>query len=144
GPEGGAGCRGMEEEQVEVLPHTAVIPLACFLDALEVRAQVLRPLEGRAIDALQHLATLVAPPIGPGTGEQLEVLQASRARDVRSPAEIQEAPVPVHGDDFVVPELLESLQLERIVREELACLLLRDPAALERLVGPGLLGHPGL
>ena len=65
----------------------------------------------------------------------------SRAGDVRAPAQIQKGSVPVDGDLLVVADLAQALQLERVVREEVAGLLARHHLALEGVIGLDHGGH---
>src|SRR2546425_854855 len=84
-------------------------------DALEV--VLAEP--GGAVDALQHLAALIAAPIGARGMEQLEMLDAAGARHVRAAAQIHERTIRVNGDDLSFFEITDSFQLQRIVREPL-------------------------
>ena len=101
------------------LPSDAVVALLRLLDAHEIRVELVLLEEGGAVDALQHLPLRVAAPIGAGGVRQLEVLEARRVGHVRAATEIDERPVGVGRDDFVVAELREALELERIVGEAL-------------------------
>ncbi len=130
--------------QVELLAQDAVVTPLRLREPLQVALELGLPSEGRPVDALQHLALLVASPVRARPGEQLEVLEAPRARHVRPLAQVEERPVPVDRDHLVVVELLEPLELERVVAEELARLLLVDAAALEGLIGGHDLRHLGL
>ncbi len=69
------------------------------------------------------------------------MLHAPRRGDVRPAAEVEERPVLVDRDHLVLAHLLEPLELERVVGEQLACLLPGDDAALERVVAPHDLAH---
>ena len=96
-----------------------MVALLRLLDAVQVRVELFLLEERRAVDALQHLALLVAAPVGAGRVQQLEVLEARRVRHVRAAAQVDERPVGVGRDDLVVAELGEALELERIVGETL-------------------------
>src|SRR5690606_21265715 len=102
-----------------------------LLQALEVLLQVIRREPRRAVDALEHLALRVASPVRAGRREQLEVLEEAGIRHVRAAAQVQERAVPVDRDDLILTELLETLELERVVGEEAARLLDGDDLALE-------------
>jgi len=117
GPEGGARGRRVEHEQIEVLPDPTMVSFARLFETGQVRLEILLFHEGRAVDALEHLALLVTSPVSAGAGQELEVLEPSRAGYVRPPAQIEEGTVLVYRDDLVLVELLQSLQLEGIVRE---------------------------
>ncbi len=134
----------LDRVQVELLAQDAVVTPLRLREPLQVALELGLPSEGRPVDALQHLALLVAPPVGPGGVQQLEMLDLPGPVHVGPAAEVEERPVPVDGDDLVVVELLEPLELERVVAEELPCLLLVDAAALEGLIGGHDLRHLGL
>ena len=119
GPERRAGRERMEHEQVELLAEHAVVAPLRFLDAVEVGVEIFLLEERRAVDALQHLALGIAAPIRAGGVQQLEVLEARGVGHVRTAAEIDERPVGVRRDDFVVGQLGQALELERIVGEAL-------------------------
>ncbi len=86
---------------------------------MKVLLEVLRFEERGAVDALQHLAGLVASPVGAGAGEQPEVLDLVGRRNVRSPAQVRERTVGVGRDRLTVGDLGQPLQLQRIVGEQL-------------------------
>src|SRR6266480_7361530 len=82
-------------------------------------AEVVFSEPGRAVDALEHLAPLVAPPIGARAVQQLEMLDAPRARHMRSATQVHERAVGVHRDHLVRAEVVDPLELERVVLEAL-------------------------
>ena len=84
---------------------------------VEVRVQLLLLEEGGAVNALQHLALGVAAPIRARGVRQLEVFDARRVGHVRAATEVDERPVGVRGDDLVVAQLGEALELEGVVDE---------------------------
>ena len=61
-----------EHEQAELLAELAVVALARLLEALEVLLELLLGREGGAVDPRQHLAALVAAPVGARNRGQLE------------------------------------------------------------------------
>ena len=65
-PERHAGRLRAELEEVELRSELAVIALAGLLEALQVLLQVLAVQKRGAVDAGQHLARLVAAPVGAG------------------------------------------------------------------------------
>src|SRR5690348_11712540 len=109
----------MHHEQIELTSEHAMVALLGFLDAREVRVEILLLEEGRAVDALQHLTFRIAAPIRASRVRQLEMLEARCIGYVWSAAEIDERPVGVRRDDFVVAKLGQSLELERIIDESL-------------------------
>ena len=122
-------------EEVQLLAETAVVPALRLLETVQVLLQLPLLVEGRAVDALEHLTVLIAPPIGAGGRQQLDVLHPPGAGHVGAPAQIQEGAVTVDRDDLVVVELLQALQLEGVVGEKLPGLGLVHPAPLEGVVG---------
>ena len=91
-------------------------------------------LEGRAVDALEHGAVLVAAPVGPGHVEQLEGGYPAGGFDVRAGAEVFELAVGVGGDGFAVGYLGDDLQFERLVGVELVYLVAGVLAVLELVI----------
>ncbi len=144
-PEHAAGGHREQLEQLERLAQHAVVALARLLQPVEVLLELVLAEVGRGVDALQHLPLLVAAPVGAGDGEQLEVLEPRRVLDVRPPAQVHEGAVGVGGDDLVAPlEVVQPLQLERIVGEADACLRQRHLLALEGELLRHHLPHLGL
>ena len=141
GPERGARRGGMEHEEVELLAQPPVVALARLLEPVEVGGEVLLLEPRRAVDPLQHLAALVAAPVRPGAVQQLEVLEPSGRRDVRAAAEVLKRAVGVDGDHFVVAELADPLELERVVGEAAVGLRAVHDLALEGVVALRHLGH---
>ena len=86
-------------------PDDAMVALFRFLDAREMRVQLLLLEEGGSVNALQHLPLRVAAPIRAGRVRQLEVLEARRVRHVRAAAQIDERAVGVRRNDLVVGKL---------------------------------------
>src|SRR5690606_37876077 len=121
-PERSAGRRRMEPEKVQFATELAMVAALRLLEPVQVVGKVLLAEPGRPVDALQHLPLHIATPVRPRSVHQLEVLYTRGVRYVRPTTEVEERPVAVHRDDFVVAQLLESFQLEGIVREQLACL----------------------
>ena len=134
GPEDRAGRELVHHEQVELLAEHAMVALLGFLDAREVRVEILLLEEGGAVNALQHLPLRVAAPIRAGRVRQLEVLEARRVGHVRAATEIDERTVGIRRDDLVVSQLGEPLELERIVGEQLLRLRASDLIAHERIL----------
>ena len=135
--------RLLDGEEVELLSQHPMVALAGLLQSVEVGVQVL-PLEpGGAVDPLQHLPLLVSPPIGPCRMQQLEVLEPAGPRDVRPAAEIHEGAVGVYRDGLIVAQLVDPLQLQRIVGETAPGLGPIDHLADEGEIPGGHLGHLG-
>ena len=90
--------------------------------------------EGSPVDALQHLALLVASPIRSRPRKELEVLEAARRWDVRAPAQVEERSVLIDRDDLVLRKFFQALQFQGIVGEELTGLLHAHDAPLEPVI----------
>ncbi len=107
----------LHREQVEVLADDAVIALAGFLEPPQVALEIVLREPGSPVNALQHLAALVAAPIRAGGVQQLEVLDGPSRRDVRATTQIHERTIRVDRDHFVLLQIVDALELQRIVRE---------------------------
>ena len=145
-PEGRARGQLREHEEVELSPQLAMVPRSRLLQPLQVRVQVLLREERSAVDPGEHLAVLVAAPVGPGHRQQLEGLHPLGARAVGAAAEVGERPVAVerHGlHALVADQVLDQLDLVGLVllHEALQCLTGADVAALECLVGLDVAAH---
>ncbi len=88
----------VDEEQTQLPTQLLVIALAGQLEAHEVAVKLLGAVPGGAVDPLQHLVALVAPPVRPRHPCQLEMLDLTGVLDVRTPAEVEEIPRPVETD----------------------------------------------
>ena len=142
------------------MAKAAVVALLGLGEHLQVRLQRGVGLPRRAVDALQHRALLVAPPVGAGDLLQREVAEPRRRRDVRALAQVEElGRVAVDADraaggDLAAVELvgrltggldpLDDLELVRLVGEQAEGLVGRHLGAGEGLVGGDDLAHPGL
>ena len=68
--------------------------------------------EGRAVDALQLLVRLVALPVDARRLEQLDRTDLGGPLGVRTPAEVEEAAMPIEGDRLALGNVLETLDLQ--------------------------------
>ena len=128
-------------EEVELTPQHAVVPLLGLLETLQVLGEMSLLEEGGPVDALEHLALLVASPVRSRSRKELEVLEAAGRRDVRAPAQVEERSVLIDRDDLVLREFLETLQFQGIVGEELAGLFHAHDTPLEAVIRLRDLGH---
>src|SRR5687767_8233365 len=141
-----------------------MVALACLLEPLEVRVQLLLRCPGRAVDALQLGALLVPAPVGAGDTQQLEGADLFCAPDVRAAAEVLESallverdPVPLHAFGVgalgrlvahafgtTAGEVADQLYLERLAAllEDGDCLGRRELTPLEGRVLLDQLAHP--
>ncbi len=141
GPEGRARRRRMEHEEVELLADAPMVALPRLLQPVQIGVELLLLEPGRAVNPLQHLPALVAPPVRAGGREQLEVLEPAGAGDVRAAAEILERSVGVDADRLVVAQLADPLELERVVGESAIGLRPVHDFPHERIVPGRHLGH---
>ena len=88
-----------------------VVPLLRLLEARDVGRQLVLLLEGRAVDPLEHLVLLTAPPVGPGHAEELDVLHPGRAPHVGAGAQVHELALLVEADGRVLGEIVDELHL---------------------------------
>ncbi len=126
----------VEGEQIKVLDQAPVIALLDLFPPLQVLAQLLGRLPGRAVDALEHRLVGVAAPIGARRVEQLHSLRRDLAGvvHVRASAEIDEIAALVDGKHRLVrllavlirtalQNIRDQLQLVGLIRKDLARLL---------------------
>ena len=90
--------------------------------------------KGRAVDPLQHLAALVAAPIGPGYAQELEVFDLSGAEHVRPPTQIDELAVFVKGQGLAFFQVGEDFLFVGSVGDHFFRFLARNIDSLELVV----------
>ncbi len=112
----------VEAEQVQLLQQAAVVAGLDLRQLLEMGVQLGLRLEGGAVDALQHGPLLVAAPVRPGDGEQLEGADLPGRGHVRPAAQVDEGAAAVDGHRLV-RQVVDQLQLVGLGGEELAGLL---------------------
>src|SRR5207247_10841147 len=129
-------------EQIELPPELAVVALLRLLEPPEMLVELVLGEPRGAVDPLQHRIPLVAPPVGAGGREELEVLHVTRRRHVGPAAEIDEVALAIErhargGDP------LEDLDLERLVAlpEEADRVLARPLLPLEGMIRLRVLPH---
>ena len=118
--------RLLNREQVLLLADDAMVALLRLFEPAQVALEILLAEPRGAVDALQHLAALVAAPICAGGVQQLEVLDAAGARHMGTTAQVHERPVGVNRNDFVLAQVVDALELERVLLEALLGLRARD------------------
>ena len=102
-------------EQIELLSQRTMIALFGLVDLLQVVVEIFLREKRSSIDALQLRILLIAQPVGSGDVEQLECLDFSGGRDVRSAAEVGELTGAVDRDLFIgLGELLDEMALHEI------------------------------
>src|SRR5438093_2540684 len=132
----------MEGVEVELAAELAVVALLRLFEPPQMLVELLLREPGGAVDALEHRVPLVAPPVGAGGREELEVLHVARRGHVRPAAEVDEVALPVERHAGSV-DALEDLDLERLaaLAEEADRLVARHLLPLEGMVRPGDLPH---
>ena len=145
-PERHPGRLLAQHEEAELGAEAAVVARLRLLDPLQVGLEVLLREEGGAVDPGQHLAVLVAAPVGAGDRVELDRLDPPGRGAVRAAAEVLEGAVAVERDGldaFVRDQVLDQLDLVVLVLglEDLDRLGDRDVAAGELLVGGDVGAH---
>ncbi len=132
----------VEDVEVQLAPELAVVALLRLLQPPEVPVELLLREPRRAIDPLEHRVLLVAAPVRPRRGQQLEEPDLAGGADVRATAEVDEVPLRVQRHRGGV-EALEDLDLEALAAlpEERDGLRARHLPALEPQVGLGDRAH---
>ena len=122
----------MDAEEVKLPAELAMVALCRLLKHMEVGIQILLLLERRAVDTLQHLVLLAAAPVCTRNTLQFECLDLARTHDVRTRAEIRELALCIGGDDLVLGQILDQLDLVVLaLRTEIFdCLRTRNLAPL--------------
>ena len=157
---GEAGAEdGFVGEQFEFAPDLAVVALRRFLQAREVRLEVVAAGPRDGVEPLQRLVLLVAAPVRPGHLGDLDALRVEVASglDVRPAAQVGEGVLLVDGDGrrarggvtvlvLTFGESVDEFELVRVVLEDVSPLVGRDFADLERVLalddGPHPVGDP--
>ena len=152
-----------EAEQVELATQLAVVASLGLLDAVQVLLEGLLGLPGGAVDALQLLVLLVAPPVRRSGAGQLERRDALGRGHVRPAAEVLPGHLALAVHVVVDRQLAgpdlgartfrcvgrralqpDQLQLVGLLGQLVARLVVGDRSALEALVLLDDLAHPGL
>ncbi len=140
----------VEDEDVQLGAQLAVVALLRLLELPEVALELLLGGEGDAVDALEHGAALVTPPVGARDAHQLEVRgDGAGGGDVGAAAQVGEPLRPallVEGDRLAFREVADQLDLvgvaEALVARER--LVPRQGVLPERQVGRDDVAHAGL
>ncbi len=108
---------GLEVEQVHLLAELAMVALGGFLEAQEMRVELLLVEPARAVDAREHGVALVAAPVGAGDARQLERLRIELAGggEVRPAAHVEPvAAGPVDRQLLMLGQFLRPFGLEAL------------------------------
>ena len=121
-PVGHARSGGIEHHQVELRTELLVVALHRLLDKGKMRLEVRLVGERIDIDPLQLLPVLIASPVGAGDGFDLEggAQQILGVFDMRPAAQVHEVVAgPVNGQQLVLGQILDELDLEFLAGKEL-------------------------
>ena len=137
-----------EREQTELFAKLAVVALLGLFDAGQIRVELLLLREAGAVDALEHLAAAVAAPVGAGDARELDgvALDAAGGVQMRAGAEVDEFALTIEGDDGVLRQVVDELDLVRLIAllHELQRFLARELKTLETQLFLADLAHLGL
>ena len=125
-----------DREEAQLLADLAMIALPGLLELREMGVELFLVEEGRAVDALEHLAVGLSLPVGAGDGEELERPDLAGVGDVGAAAEIDEFALAIEAEHAELMQLaVDMLDLEGLaqVGDELAGLVHRQREPLERL-----------
>ena len=124
----------VKDEQLQLLAQCAVVALFGLLQHRQMVVEGFAGGKGRAVDPLQHLAALVAAPIGSSHAQELEVPDLSGAEHVRPPAQVDELAVFVKGQGLALFQVGEDLPFVGSVGDHLFRFLTRNIDPLELVV----------
>ena len=88
----------VDPEKLEVSAERAMVAPLDLLELLQILVELFLGRPHRAVDPLELRVALVAAPVRPGDGEQLERADLTGSFHVRSAAEVDEVAVLVDGD----------------------------------------------
>ena len=114
--EGEPGALVEDGEQVQLPAQAAVVPLLGLLQALEIGVQGFLVEEGGAVNALEHLVVLVAPPVGAGDAGELKGLHLAGGGQMGPGAQVGKVALAVEGDHRVLGQVLNQLHLVGLSR----------------------------
>ena len=142
-PEHQTGRFLLHVKKVQLTPEPAVIPFLGFFQLVQVGVQILLARPRGSIDPLQHLVAAVAPPVSSRHLGELEHLQPPGRRHVRTPAQVDEAALPVQRDLLPGRNRGDDLRLVAFADrfEEADRIVALPDLALDRLVQRGQLAH---
>src|SRR5947209_17238594 len=99
-----------QDKELEFAPEFAMITLLCLFQAPHVLIQLLLREPSRPINALQHRATLIATPVGPGYTHEFEGSNLARILYVRPTTQVQEVALLIDAD-LLIGQILNDLDL---------------------------------
>ena len=131
----------LDREEVELLTDDTVVTLARFLEPPDVALEIVFREPRRPVDALEHLASLVAAPIRARRVQQLEELDAAGAGHVGAAAQIDERAVGIDRDHFVGAEIVDPFEFQRVVDKSPFCFFSTHFFTREEIILLRDLGH---
>src|SRR5688572_8827356 len=137
-----SGRDRIEAEEIELAAETAMVAALRLLDELEVPLEIFLVRPRGAVDPLEHLVPLVAPPVGAGDARQLERAELAGSRHVWPAAEIHPVALRIQRDDGF-RDALDDLDLVGLALggEELHGLAFRHLAPRDGEIPPDDLTH---
>ena len=113
-----AGAFVHEREEPELLAELAVVALLGFLDAGKVLVEHVLAREADGIEALEHLAVGIAAPVGARDACDLDAvaLDAAGGVEMRPGAKVGELALTVEGNDGVLRQIVDQLDLVGLLR----------------------------
>jgi hypothetical protein len=143
------------DEDFQFLAEFAMVAGFGFLEHLEIVLEFIGRAPGRAVDARQHFVVLVAAPISPGDGHELDSRRVDLARrlHVRTAAQVRERIGLVKGNlRFLIQRIsvlvraaffqsFDEFDFVGLVLENLACFFGRDNLLHEWVASGDDLAH---
>jgi len=138
----GAGLL-VDAEQIQLLAQAPMVTALQLGYVIEPGLQRFFGRPDRAIDALQHRTLFVAAPIGPCDARQRKGrwVELAGMFHVWTAAQVGELAIAIHADGFALGELVDQLQLVRLVGEQGAGLFAGDLAAHKWMASADDLAH---
>ena len=125
-----------------------MVALFGLFDAGQIRVELFLLREAGAVDALEHLAVAVAAPVSAGDTRELDgvALDTAGGVQMRAGAEVDKLALAVEGDDGVLRQVVDELDLVRLIAllHELQRFGAREFKAFETQLFLADLAHLGL
>ena len=104
-------------EVFELAAELVVIALLGFLNGGQIGVQLVLLGEGGAVDALEHLAVGVAPPVSAGRARQLDrvALNTAGRIQMRAGAQVGKFALLIERDDRILGQIVDQLDLVRLL-----------------------------
>ena len=128
-------------EVLKVAAQLVVVALQRFLALGDVGVQLFLGGEGGAVDALKHLVLLAAAPVRAGDAGQLHGLHLAGGGQMRARAQVGEIALTVEGNRRVLGQIVDQLDLVRLVLHQFQRFRTGQLKALQTLVLLDDAGH---